>query len=137
MIHCMIDTDVILDLYLKRELFYKESEKIFAHLYYKSIKGYTTALALSNIQYIIRKQVGKTDTLNLLKQLMKLVKVVNMDEKTVQTALASEFTDFEDALQNYSAEQYTAITHIVTRNVTDYKKSKLIVLKPIEFLQLI
>lgn len=137
MIHCMIDTDVILDLYSKRAPFYLDSEKIFAHLYYQSVQGYTTPLSLSNIQYIIRKQVGNTSSFNLLKQLTKLVKVINMDEKTVKTALSSDFTDFEDALQNYSAEQFISITHIVTRNVSDYKKSRLVVLQPKEFLELI
>ncbi len=47
----------------------------------------------------------------------------------------SEFKDFEDALQNFSAIINGKISSIVTRNVKDYKKSEIGVLTPESFIQ--
>mgnify|MGYP000476504288 CR=1 FL=1 len=48
--------------------------------------------------------------------------------------LDSEFGDFEDAIQYFSALQNRKIEAIVTRNVKDFKLSTLPVLQPSELL---
>ena len=50
-------------------------------------------------------------------------------------SIDSEYSDFEDALQNFSAQNNGLINTIVTRNIKDYKKSKLSVLTPEMFLK--
>jgi hypothetical protein len=57
-----------------------------------------------------------------------------MNKKSILTALNSDFNDFEDALQNYAVES-TDVKTIITRNVKDYKKSKLSVYTPDSFLK--
>jgi hypothetical protein len=52
----------------------------------------------------------------------------------VLAALDSKFTDFEDALQYFSAIQSNKVNVIITRNTSDYKKSALPVFTPYEFL---
>ena len=47
----------------------------------------------------------------------------------------SDFKDFEDALQNYSAELNKEIDIIITRNIKDFKYSKLAVMTPDQFLK--
>ena len=47
-----------------------------------------------------------------------------MDENTVDKAMDSAFTDFEDALQYYAAES-RGVDFIVTRNAKDYKKGNI------------
>jgi hypothetical protein len=49
--------------------------------------------------------------------------------------LYSDFKDFEDALQNYSAELNKEIDIIITRNIKDFKYSKLAVMTPDQFLK--
>jgi hypothetical protein len=61
--------------------------------------------------------------------------VITIDKNAIIKAIDSEFTDFEDALQNFSAENHGSINAIVTRNIKDYKKSKLSVLTPEMFLK--
>lgn len=60
-----------------------------------------------------------------------------MDRNVVYHALISEFKDFEDALQNFSAINYGFIEVIVTRNIKDFKKSEIGVLTPESFLKAI
>ena len=45
-------------------------------------------------------------------------------------ALNSKFKDFEDALQNYSAEVSENIDVVITRNTKDYKNSNLSIMTP-------
>ncbi|MBO5825191.1 MAG: hypothetical protein J6R03_01050 [Treponema sp.] len=54
-------------------------------------------------------------------------------EKTIACTLNSDFFDFEDANQYYTAQNHE-LTEIVTRNVKDYKNSNLSVETPEMFL---
>jgi hypothetical protein len=52
----------------------------------------------------------------------------------VLDTLNSDFKDFEDALQNYTAQSNKEIKIIITRNIRDYKSSKLSVMPPLIFI---
>ena len=58
---------------------------------------------------------------------------INLDENILEAALNSEFTDFEDALQYYSAKSVAGMEIIVTRNIKDFSKSNLLVYTPVHF----
>lgn len=58
-----------------------------------------------------------------------------MDKNAVLNALNSEFKDFEDALQNFSAIENGHIKIILTRNIKDFKKSELAILTPETYLK--
>lgn len=57
-----------------------------------------------------------------------------MDKEVVLDALNSDFKDFEDALQNFSAIQNGEISIVLTRNIKDFKKSDLAVMTPETYL---
>ena len=61
--------------------------------------------------------------------------VIQMDAGVVRSALMSEFKDFEDALQNFAAINQGNINVIITRNIKDYKKSKIGVLTPENYIK--
>ena len=66
---------------------------------------------------------------------MKIINISMINKQTVLDALHSAFKDFEDALQNFSAQNEKGINTIITRNIKDYKTSKLSVMTPDTFLQ--
>ena len=70
-----------------------------------------------------------------LKQLLMILDVLKMDKRIILDSLNSEFKDFEDALQNFSAIKNGAITMVLTRNVKDYKKSDLAIMIPETYLK--
>ena len=45
----------------------------------------------------------------------------------------SEFSDYEDAIQHYTALQDASVEGIITRNIKDYKYSDIPVLLPTEY----
>ncbi len=122
---------------LKRVPFVIHSSQIFNCAKFKKLKGYLTSLALANVYYVLRKEYSKERIIEEFIKLTSIIEIETTNKKIVQKALLSDFSDFEDALQNYSAENNSLITHIVTRNVKDYKNSKLVVLSPKEFLEIL
>ena len=60
---------------------------------------------------------------NILRTFKVLVNVLPLDDKITDLALNSEFRDFEDALQYYTAIENDQDL-IITRNQQDFKQSK-------------
>ena len=54
-------------------------------------------------------------------------------ESVIDKALNSDFSDFEDAIQYYTALEY-GIPVILTRNIRDYKKASIVVQTPESYL---
>lgn len=51
-------------------------------------------------------------------------------------ALKNDFKDFEDSVQYASALTIDGVDAIVTRNVKDYRSSKIAVMTPLHFLKM-
>lgn len=126
----LIDTDVILDFLFDRKPFSEDSSKILSWCEKGIVQGFVTAIMLSNIYYLLRKNANHEKVIETLKMLMTFLDVVTTDKNAVLSALDSNFKDFEDALQNFSAQNNHGITVIITRNLKDYKTSELSVMSP-------
>lgn len=135
MSNIIIDSDILLDFFLQRKPFLDESIKILSACEKRQVKGFVTGLIISNTYYLLRKHFQHKMIMADFKQLLVFLDVITIDKNAIIKAIDSEFTDFEDALQNFSAENHGSINAIVTRNIKDYKKSKLSVLTPEMFLK--
>ena len=91
-----------------------------------------SSLSFSILYYILRKLKGHTDALALLGKFKLLVRVAAVTETEVQSALASDFKDFEDAIQHFAAKAEAGISAIVTRNKADFSAAKVELLDPWE-----
>jgi len=130
------DTDVILDISIEREMDIKDSVKIINFVENGLYSGYTSSIIFSNTYYIQRKLIGHDVAINFLKNLRLLLTVLNVDDLIIKKALESEFKDFEDAIQYYTAVENN-MDCIITRNVDDYKKSIIPIYTPTELLKVI
>jgi predicted nucleic acid-binding protein len=131
----LVDTDIILDLLLSRDPFFPAASRLFSRFQEGRLQGYVSSLAFSNLFYILRKQVGGPEAAAILRKLRLITQVARVDEKIVDLALASTFTDFEDAVQHFAALE-NGLEAIVTRNWRDYKDSKLAIVNAEECLEL-
>jgi predicted nucleic acid-binding protein len=131
----LIDTDVILDFFFEREPFAEFAIEILNRCEGKRLKGFTTPAIICNVYYLLRKTAGHQLIIEKIKQLLNIIEITKMDKEVVLDALDSEFKDFEDALQNFSAVQNGKINIILTRNIKDFKKSNLAVLTPETYLK--
>lgn len=132
----LIDTDVILDFFFDREPFSENAAKILSLCESKEITGFVTPVIISNVYYLLRQTAKHEKVIEKLKLLVSITEVLVIDKASIVEALNSEFKDFEDALQNYSAEQNKEIDIIITRNTKDYKNSSLGVMTPDSYLKI-
>jgi predicted nucleic acid-binding protein len=125
----LIDTDVLLDFYLDRKPFSDDSLQLLLKCEQKQFRAYVTPVIVANTYYILRRHATHHYVIERLQVLLNTIHILAMDQKQVLAALESKFTDFEDALQYFSAVNSNKIDAIITRNIKDYKKSALPVLK--------
>ena len=128
-----VDTDVILDLLARRLPHFHFSAVLFTFAEMKKLELYTTPLILANTFYILRKQLGNDSAKNAVRKLRILLHVIYSTESVIDKALNSDFPDFEDAIQYYTALEYQ-IPVILTRNIRDYKKASIVVQTPESYL---
>ena len=131
----LIDTDVILDFFFDRKPFSDDASQILNLCEKGLVKGFVTSVIISNIYYLLRKTANHRNVIDSLKILMNLIDICNIDKDTILSAMNSDFKDFEDALQNFSAQNDSRISIIITRNTKDFKLSKLSVMTPEIFLK--
>jgi len=130
-----VDTDIIYDLLAKRDPFYLAAAQLFTLADEGKVQIYISALSLANLHYLISKQRTEEEAKEILRKFKVLVHVAPLNDKIIDLALNSEFSDFEDAIQYYSALQ-NEIEVLLTRNLKDYKKADITVLTAQDFINL-
>lgn len=129
-----IDSDIILDLLCKRTPHYYYAAEILTLGDYKKIDLVTTSVVYANVFYILRKILGIEKAKEYLRKLRIMVGIVSVDEKIVDLALNSTFSDFEDGLQYFTARE-NGIKRLLTRNIKDYKEKDIVIQTPEEFIK--
>lgn len=130
-----IDTNIIIDLLSHREPFYDESAELFSLADRKIIELYISSLTIANTSYTLLRQTDPKKTKEILRKLRLIVKILPLDDKIIGVALNDDsFTDFEDGLQYFTAIENNQDL-IITRNLKDFKKSKLPVMTARQFLE--
>ncbi|MBU0560321.1 MAG: PIN domain-containing protein, partial [Bacteroidetes bacterium] len=134
MIKLFVDSDIILDLLAKREPHYLHAAKLFTLIDQQEIIAFTSPLIFANLHYLLKKLTSNVSALKSLRKLKTLINILPIDERVIEQSLNSEFNDFEDAIQYFTAVN-NGINLILTRNKIDYKKSKIAISTAEEFLK--
>ena len=129
----LCDINFILDIFLKREPFYYSAAKLFKKIEDKELKGYLCALSFPTLFYLLSKELSREKAIKTLEKIRIVFSVAAVDQKVIDLSLTSDFKDFEDAVQYYSAVQVKADC-LITRNKDDYIDDRIPVLTPEEFL---
>jgi predicted nucleic acid-binding protein len=108
---------------LEREPFKKDAEDLFTAIDSGQIIGYVTATTLTDIFYIARKH---TRSLELAREAVSstldTMTICPVNRNVLEAAFASGLTDFEDAVQIYSAIAQN-LDAIVTRDAKGFVSS--------------
>jgi predicted nucleic acid-binding protein len=137
MIKIFVDTNILLDLVARRAPFYEESALLFSLADNKKVEIAVSALSIANLHYVLSRELNNKQAKTIIRKLKILIQVLPINDKIIGLALNDDsFTDFEDALQYFSAiEGYQSF--IITRNLKDFKKAKLPVLTAKQFIETI
>jgi predicted nucleic acid-binding protein len=129
----LVDTNVILDVLLKRDGLYAESFEIFQLAEQRAITGCVSSSAITDIFYLVHKVQKDIDIVyQAVEDMAAVFSIVPVFESTITNALALRWKDFEDAVQ-YSAAKENNIDCIVTRNKDDYENSDIPCISPPDF----
>jgi len=130
----LLDTNVILDFALERQLFLQDSEQILQLAEQGQIEGFVSASTMSDLYYIIRKQNGRDWAFEFLRRLVTICQVAAVDQSVIAMALASDMQDFEDAIQ-YNTAIINQLEAIATRNKQDFPADRIQIFTPTELIQ--
>jgi len=130
----LLDTNIILDVALQREPFFETAIQLFGKIDEGEIKGFLTASSITDIYFISKKTCGREKTIAFIRELIDVFEVLSVTKQTIMDALASEFIDFEDAVQ-YCVADINRMDVIVTRNKSDFKFSTIEVNTPDELIK--
>ena len=129
----LIDANIILDVLLNRPDFVKDSAMIWKLCETEQMKGYVSALTFANLVYIMRKQLDPEKIEDVFHKLNLIFEFADFSVSDLTHAAELKWKDFEDAVQSVTAERIHA-DYIITRNVRDFSKSRVMAFTPSELL---
>jgi predicted nucleic acid-binding protein len=123
----LIDTNVLLDVALKRMPFFANSAAVMDWAERNPRQAAIAWHSMSNISYLL-----KANARIFLGDLLTFMEVCSGDTPAVRQALALPTADVEDALKVVAAIQFRA-DFLVTRDTSDFKRLPIRAISPTEF----
>lgn len=127
-----LDTNILIDFLADRKPFSIAAAQLFEAALQGRCTLYVSAISYNNIYYIMRQSATHAVVLKLLQSLAELTTVVDVNKQVIGKGLSSDFKDFEDAIQYYSALTIPKLDVIVTRDAKHFKSSSVAVMAPQE-----
>ncbi|MCF0116659.1 MAG: PIN domain-containing protein, partial [Bacilli bacterium] len=109
----LVDTNVVLDVLSNRSEFLSDSLKVLKLCEIRKITCFISSLSISNIVYILQKELDENKIKTLINNLFLIFEVVDLKADDIKKAIDFGFTDFEDAFQSACAKRVKA-DYIVT-----------------------
>ena len=132
----LFDTNIILDVLLDRKPFSEHASYLMSKVERSEINGFLCATTITTIHYLLSKYLDKEKAIDSINSIMALFEVASVNRLVIENALKSKFTDFEDAVLHGSA-RHAGAEYIITRNINDFKITKIPVFTPTEFLNML
>ena len=131
----LVDSDVILVLFIDREPHHSVALKFFSYLdrNTETITPFMSHVAVANVVYILGRTKSQDYAVARISSLRSIVHVATMTEEVIDKALREPYKDFEDSSQYFCAIE-NDLHSIVTRNTRDFLSDDLLVMTPREFI---
>ncbi|HBN55167.1 MAG TPA: DNA-binding protein [Lachnospiraceae bacterium] len=129
----LIDANVLLDVLQKREPHYHASSLIWKLCETGQAEGYISSLTIANLFYVMRKELNFEKIEDIFHKLKVIFRIADFCASDLTKAVEMKWDDFEDAIQSAIAERMD-VHYIITRNVRDFRESKVSAFTPAEYL---
>ncbi|MCL2272830.1 MAG: PIN domain-containing protein [Treponema sp.] len=132
----IIDINILMDFLFKRTGHEKVLE-IFISCTTGVLKGFVCAHEITTLYYFLNKSIKDKNKIRIsLSGIMNQFKIIEVNKIILEKSLYSEIDDFEDAVIEVSASMNN-IDYIITRNIKDFKKSKVKTITPDELIAIL
>ncbi len=132
-----MDSDVVIDFFTDRDPHVNPASELFELNEQGIIKIFLSAVSINNIYYIVRRFLGHKKAVQVIESLTEMTEIIGTTKNEILQALKNDFSDYEDSIQYSSALTIQKLDAIITRNIKDYKNSKIAVMTPHSFIQMI
>jgi predicted nucleic acid-binding protein len=132
----LFDTNIILDVLLDRKPFSEHASYLMSRVERSEINGFLCATTVTTIHYLLSKYLDKEKAIDSINSIMALFEIASVNRLVIENALKSKFSDFEDSVLHESA-RHAGAEYIITRNIKDFKKSKIPAYTATEFLSML
>lgn len=132
----LFDTNVVLDVLLKRPPYAPAVVALFAAVERGELNGVISATTVTTIFYLARKGVGRERALEEIRRLLKLFTIATVNRAVIEDAIGLRFSDFEDAVL-HEAARHAGAEGIVTRNIADFDRASLHIYSPDDLLRML
>jgi len=129
----LFDINVLLDVFRRRDPFYSASAGALSKVAEHEVTGCLPSHALTTLYYLIQQSAGRDQAGEVIDWLLVHFEIIPQDKFLFSRARMLEIPDFEDAALAAAAEA-AGCDLILTRNVSDFLKSPVQAVTPIEFL---
>jgi predicted nucleic acid-binding protein len=128
-----VDTNVLLDVFQKREPHYAASAQVVSMVVAGTLVGVCPAHALTTLYYLVRKYASKPEAEAAMDRVLSHFQIGNLDSDGWREARQLLLADFEDSVVAAVARA-TASAFIITRNAGDFTGSPVPAIPPADFL---
>lgn len=132
----LFDTNVILNVLLKREPHAPTAVRLFATVEYGMLTGLIPASVVPTLYYLAHKIVGNRQARVHLRNILKLFEVAPVNRAVLEDAFQMHVPDYGDAVI-HEAARHAGADGIVTRNGQDFKYATLRVYAPDELVRIL
>ena len=115
----LIDTNIVLDIALKREPFVEQAALLWRLAEQKEITACLSNTSITDIFYIVGKHAGKEQAREFIADILDTFSLADIDEEGFREALNSGMSDFEDAVQYVICTRNNCDV-LATRNKADF-----------------
>jgi len=128
-----LDTNIMLDLLGERIPFYKPIAKIATLADTGKLSIVVSALSFATVNYFLSKYEGSEKAKDKLRKFKIITEICELDETIIEKGLNSNFSDFEDSLQYYSALKMNC-NILLTRDGKGFKHAEIPIMTAEEYL---
>jgi predicted nucleic acid-binding protein len=127
----LFDTNVLLDVFLKRNPFYGPSVHLIGMVEQSELEGWLGGTTVTTIHDLLQKHLDRQSAKKHLSTVLELFHIAPVNQLVLKEALALSFSDYEDAVLHQAAV-HANLDGIVTRNTGDFSNSNLPIYTPEE-----
>ena len=133
-----LDTNIVIDFLARRGQFFEPAAQIVQLGQQHEFCLLVSAMSFATASFILEAhhKLSHETIVHKFAKFVTMCNVTPVDSLTVDEAIASRFSDFEDAMQFYSALREGADA-IITRNSGDFAAAQIEVYEPQQFLNML
>jgi len=132
----LLDTNVLMDFFQKRPVFFDAADQIFLAIRNRKLVGCISVSMVTDLYYILGRRVNEKYAREIVEIIYATFRILAVDRRLIREALDSPMPDFEDAVQAVTVQKI-GVTTVITRDKEGFINSGLHVYTPEEFLEVL